>query len=155
MHHTWPVYHSVWFSLGHFWMVFQVELLGNDVIKWPCSFRVWNNSFMGLWALVYRHIRLGLKCPNMSITLSPSTSKDDTDYIDLWLHRKHCKLHNIHLGNLYLGKYAYCLTTKNLPISQCYHIIRQPKGKNLTSEAKSQPVEIYEVSLSLGSLNLS
>lgn len=67
----------------------------------------------------------------------------------------HCKLHNIHLGNLYLRQYVYFLTTKNLPIREYYHIIRQPKSKKITFEENSYPIEIYEVSLSLGSLILS
>jgi len=33
MHRTLTVEQSVWFNLGSFWMVSQVELLGNDVFR--------------------------------------------------------------------------------------------------------------------------
>jgi len=54
MHHTLSTEQHVWSSFDQFWAVFCGELLGNDVISWPCSFRAWNNTFrdseaLGLW----------------------------------------------------------------------------------------------------------
>ena len=37
-----------WSCFDQFWAVFHGELLGDDVINWPCSFRVWNNTFRDL-----------------------------------------------------------------------------------------------------------
>ena len=40
-----------WSSFDQFWVVFHGELIGDDVIIWPCSFRGWNNTFRDLGAL--------------------------------------------------------------------------------------------------------
>ena len=42
---------SVWSSFDHLWVVFNEELLGDDVISWLCSFRQWSNTFRDLGAL--------------------------------------------------------------------------------------------------------
>ena len=44
-------------------MVFQVELLGNDVMSWPWSFRVWNNSFRGWRDLFLSTYKIRVEVP--------------------------------------------------------------------------------------------
>ena len=51
---TLPLQQVKWSFFDQFWAVFHGELLGDDVINWPCSFRGWNNTFrelraLGLW----------------------------------------------------------------------------------------------------------
>ena len=52
MHRTLSMEQVRWSSFDQFWVVFHGELLGDDVISWPCSFRGWNKNFRDLGALV-------------------------------------------------------------------------------------------------------
>jgi len=52
-----------WSSFDQFWAVFHGELLGEDVISWPCSFRGWNNTFRDLRALGLWTFMIGVAVP--------------------------------------------------------------------------------------------
>ena len=52
-----------WPSFDQFWAVFCGELLGDDVISWPCSFRGWNNTFRDLRALGLWTFMIGVAVP--------------------------------------------------------------------------------------------
>jgi len=74
MHHTYLVYSGgmqctlpmeqvKWSSFDQFWVVFHGELLGEDVISWPCSFRGQNNTFRDLRALILWTFMIGVAVP--------------------------------------------------------------------------------------------
>ena len=63
MHRTLSMEKYIWSSFDQFWAVFEGELLGNDVISWPWSFRVWNNTFRGLRALGLWTYVIGVAVP--------------------------------------------------------------------------------------------
>jgi len=52
-----------WSSFDQFWVVFHGELLGEDVISWPCSFRGQNNTFRDLRALGLWTLMIGVAMP--------------------------------------------------------------------------------------------
>ena len=63
MHRTLCIELSVWSSFDHLWAVFSGELLGDDVISWPCSFRQWSNTFRDLGALSLWTFMIGVAVP--------------------------------------------------------------------------------------------
>ena len=63
MHRTLCTGFSVWSSFDHLWAVFSGELLGDDVINWPCSFRQWSNTFRDLRALSLWTFLIGVEVP--------------------------------------------------------------------------------------------
>ena len=63
MHRTLCMELSVWSSFDHLWAAFRGELLGDDVISWPCSFRQWRNHFMDLRALSLWIFVIGVEVP--------------------------------------------------------------------------------------------
>ena len=63
MHHTHSTEQPVWSSFDQFWAVSCGELLGDDVISWPCSFRGWNNTFRDLGALGLWTYLIGVAVP--------------------------------------------------------------------------------------------
>ena len=72
MHCTLTMEQVRWSSFDQFWAVFHGELLGDDVISWPYSFKVWNNTFrdfeaLGLWTYV-----IGVAVPKYVYNSFPS-----------------------------------------------------------------------------------
>ena len=63
MHRTFSTGQSVWSCFDQFWVAFHGELLGDDVISWPYSFRVWNKNFRDLEALVLWIYVIGVVVP--------------------------------------------------------------------------------------------
>jgi len=63
MHRTLTMEQVRWSSFDQFWVVFHGELLGDDVISWPCSFRGWNNTFRDLGALGLWTCSIGVAVP--------------------------------------------------------------------------------------------
>ena len=63
IHHTLCIELLVWSSFDHLWAVFSGELLGDDVISWPCSFRQWSNTFRDLGALSLWTFMIGVEVP--------------------------------------------------------------------------------------------
>ena len=52
-----------WSSFDQFWVVFHGELLREDVISWPCSFRGQNKNFRDLRAFVLLTFMIGVAVP--------------------------------------------------------------------------------------------
>ena len=63
MHRTLCIELSVWSIFDHLWEIFSGELLGDDVISWPCSFRQWINTFRDLGALNLWTFIIGVEVP--------------------------------------------------------------------------------------------
>jgi len=63
MQHTFPMEQVKWSSFDQFWVDFHGELLGEDVISWPCSFRGQNNTFRDLRALGLSTFMIGVAVP--------------------------------------------------------------------------------------------
>ena len=63
MHHTLTMEQVRWSNFDHFWAVFHGEILGDDVINWPCSFRQWSNTFRDFGALSLWEFMIGFEVP--------------------------------------------------------------------------------------------
>jgi len=76
MHRTLTMEQVSWSSFDQFWVVFHGELLGDDVISWPCSFRGWNNTFRDLGALGLWTYMIGVAVPKNFYKSCPLKHED-------------------------------------------------------------------------------